>query len=881
MRRETLDVKYTISSLKGHELPSVQNLLSILQQCRRERNTGFGKPLHSLLCNCGLEIYAVLGNQLVRLFVESDELPAAELVFERLLNRNEESWTSFMHGCIDHGHPLRALDLHHQMQAESPPFASVTLLQALLKACAKLKDSNSGQNIHFEVVKLGFETNPSVGSALVDMYAKSGSISSAFDVFDRLQARDVVLWTTIIAGLINHGLVDEGFSCVDSMQAEGVSPNAVTFSCALKGCGSKASVWRVHQVHIQMVKQGYEKEKCVDSTLVDVYAKCGCFVDAQKIFQGLSARDVILWTALIAAYADQGSEDAALHCFDQMEKEGVSPNVVTYMCGLKAFGDNKSRDRVFEIHSQLVIRGLEKNPSVGGMLVFNYGRCGILEDAEDVFDGLPVQDIFSHNSLLFAYTEQELDYHTLECVEKMQVEGVASDAFTFVCTLKACGRQRLIEKGLWIHAEITKKKFDQDPHIASLLVDMYSKCGVFPEAWAVFDEQLSAQNTVMWTSLITGYLEHGHFLEALNILKRMQENCLPLDAVTFVCGLKACAGSGALHAGQRLHAELVIDGHEIEPSVGNTLVDMYAKCGFLIEAEDVFDELPIQQLVSWTALISGYMELKLFEKALEVYERIPQERLTLDSIIFVNGLKACGNLGALDKGQMIHSDIAKESFEEDAAISSSLVDMYAKCGSLVEALESLDRMLVQNIVLWTALITGFASQGNSKAVFCMLVRLTEEGIQLDVVTLLNVVTVCSHAGLVEEGLIVFDRPSEAMSIVPTVELYNCLLDLVSRAGQLKTAFAIVEEMPFQPNLVTWNTVLGACQKWRNVKLGEVAFHCALILDYKQPAPYASMISIYADAGMWEDAKSIDSLREVACCKDSALSSMEWHTLDTV
>eukprot|EP00250_Pteridium_aquilinum_P010667 c19550_g1_i1 orf=1-624(+) len=200
--------------------------------------------------------------------------------------------------------------------------------------------------------------------------------------------------------------------------------------------------------------------------------------------------------------------------------------------------------------------------------------------------------------------------------------------------------------------------------------------------------------------------------------------------------------------------------------------------------------------------------------------------------------------------------------------------MYAKCGSLVEAWEIFDGQLAQNVVLWTALITGFACQGNSEAVFSMLERLVEEGVQPDAVTLLNVMTVCSHAGLVEKGLRSFEAVSQALSNTPTIELYNCLVDLLSRAGQLDAAVGIVEEMPFQPNLITWNTILGACQNWSNVELGKQAFQCALRLDAKQPAPYISMISIYADAHMWEDVKRIDMLREVASSNESGQTLVE-------
>eukprot|EP00250_Pteridium_aquilinum_P020257 c24766_g13_i1 orf=3-515(-) len=171
MKRETVNVKNVLGPLcQSHELPSVENLISILQHCRKDGNIADAKRMHVFLCEYGLEGRAVLGNHLVRAFVESADLPHAQLVFERLVDRNEDSWTSFLHGCIDHGYAQHALDIYQQMQ-ENLSYTTRCLLQTLLKACAKLKDAARGQEFHCEVVKLGFERDRFVGSALVDMYA--------------------------------------------------------------------------------------------------------------------------------------------------------------------------------------------------------------------------------------------------------------------------------------------------------------------------------------------------------------------------------------------------------------------------------------------------------------------------------------------------------------------------------------------------------------------------------------------------------------------------------------------------------------------------------------------------------------------------------------
>lgn len=275
--------------------------------------------------------------------------------------------------------------------------------------------------------------------------------------------------------------------------------------------------------------------------------------------------------------------------------------------------------------------------------------------------------------------------------------------------------------------------------------------------------------------------------------------------------------------------------------VGTALVDMYAKCGALGKAQKVFDKLPTRNLVTWNALIAGYAQHMLGDEAWSCFEQMRDEGLSPDAITFISIVKACGNLGAVQKGEEIHAELSKHGLrEEDITLGTALVDMYANCGELVKAQEVLDELPVQCVAAWTALISGYAQIGEVKMAFDSFDKMIGGGLEPDSITFLVLLTACSHAGLMEEGQQYFETMSSVYCIIPTSEHHLCLVDLFGRAGQIQEAITIIEKVPRCDHLLLWSALVSACPKWQNVEFGRWVFDHAVLLDGRSATAYVCM-----------------------------------------
>eukprot|EP00246_Nothoceros_aenigmaticus_P002176 TRINITY_DN12981_c0_g2_i2.p1 TRINITY_DN12981_c0_g2~~TRINITY_DN12981_c0_g2_i2.p1 ORF type:complete len:312 (-),score=45.38 TRINITY_DN12981_c0_g2_i2:451-1299(-) len=236
-----------------------------------------------------------------------------------------------------------------------------------------------------------------------------------------------------------------------------------------------------------------------------------------------------------------------------------------------------------------------------------------------------------------------------------------------------------------------------------------------------------------------------------------------------------------------------------------------------------------------------------------------QEGMTQADIGTIVGLlQACGDVGGLEKGKEIHGLIPRLWHEPiDLSLGNALIDMYSKCGSMADALQIFELWPTKHSVAWNALIAGYARQGESETVFSLFERMMLEGIHPTSVTLVSVLTACSHMGLVDKGQQYFNAMSSDYGINPTIEHYSCMVDLLSRAGQLEKAVEMAEAL--EPNEVVWKTVLGACLKWRNVALGRRAFESAVKLDRTDAALYVLMSNLYAATHLWEEQHEIQAL----------------------
>ncbi|KAH7297887.1 hypothetical protein KP509_25G017200 [Ceratopteris richardii] len=593
-----------------------------------------------------------------------------------------------------------------------------------------------------------------------------------------------------------------------------------------------------------------------------MYAKCGILTQAEEVFDQLIIRDVVSWNALVAGYAQHGHCEKAMDSFHQMQQEGFSPDEVTFSCILKACASLRKVQRGKELHAKIVgTVSMVNNTVLGNALLDMYAKCGSLQKAQQVFDELPAQDVVSWNALIAGYCQHEHTQEALESFEQMKGEGFFPDVMTLGCLLKVCGSLGAKEKGKQIHAEICINGFlMKGTVLGNALIDMYTKCGDMAKAEQVLCN-LPVRNIVSWNTLIAGYCLHGHPKEALTCFEHMKKEGLSPDKVTFGLVLKACGSIGSSDHGIIVHAEIA-RRQLLKMGIihGNALVDMYAKCDELAKAQEVFDGLPFRDAISWTALIDGYSQHGQGEQALKCFEHMKSEGLSPDRVTFSCALKACGSIGAVDKGKDLHSEIARKGLlGKDTMLGGALVDMYCSCGALEMAREVFEELPFCNVITYSALIAGFCEHGYGEEALDYFEEMVGKDLIPDVVTFGCVLKACGSIGDVEKGQKHFDAMTTKYGINPSPEHYTCMVDIFGRAGDLEKAMATIRKMPSSDHLPAWFALMGACKKWGDVKLGKEAFENVVQIDEKATAAYLFMRDIYAAAGMQEDARMIESL----------------------
>jgi pentatricopeptide repeat protein len=250
---------------------------------------------------------------------------------------------------------------------------------------------------------------------------------------------------------------------------------------------------------------------------------------------------------------------------------------------------------------------------------------------------------------------------------------------------------------------------------------------------------------------------------------------------------------------------------------------MYARCGLFGIAHEVFEKLPMRDVISWNALIAGYAEQGRIDDALKCFDQMQLAGMPPNFVTFVCCLKACARIGAIDRGDEIHAMVERRGFLAKNPIGNTLIDMYAKCGVLGKAQQVFDKLPIRDVVSWTALMSGYARVGESDCVFHSLDEMLGEGVKPNPVTFLVVLNACSRKGLFGKCQTYFEAMSKEHGLAPTVEHLSCIVDLLGRAGHIHNALMMAKRMPFAPNAVLWHSILGACRSSGNVSFGEHVF----------------------------------------------------------
>ncbi|KAJ0089297.1 hypothetical protein Patl1_32561 [Pistacia atlantica] len=327
---------------------------------------------------------------------------------------------------------------------------------------------------------------------------------------------------------------------------------------------------------------------------------------------------------------------------------------------------------------------------------------------------------------------------------------------------------------------------------------------------------------------------------------------MQLDNYTLPSVIRSCRERKDLVMGRLIHDIVLKSGLSVDHFVCAALVDMYAKCGAIDDARELFDKMSNRDLVTWTVMIGACGECGNANESLVLFDRMREEGIVPDKVAMVSVVHACVKLGAMSKARLVHEFINRNKFPLDVILGTALVDMYAKCGSIDSAREIFDRMRRKNVITWSAMIAAYGYHGQGRKALDLFPMMLSSGILPNKITFVSLLYACSHRGLTEEGLRLFSLMSDDYGFEPDVKHYTCMVDLLGRAGRLNEALKLIESMKVEKDEGLWCALLGACRIHKNLDLAEMAAKSLLELQPQNPGHYVLLANIYANAGRWQD-----------------------------
>ncbi|XVE58329.1 hypothetical protein DITRI_Ditri04bG0161100 [Diplodiscus trichospermus] len=732
------------------------------------------------------------------------------------------------------------------------PISSSTYA-SILESC---NNPSLGKQVHALTFKTGFSGQEFVETKLLQMYGKFGCLDDADLLFDKMTLRNLYSWTAMLSLYVDNGLFEEAFWLFEKLQLEDVLLDFFVFPVILKICSGLDNVELGRQLHGILIKYQFVSNIYVGNALIDMYGKCGSLDDAKKVLETMPEKDRVSWNAVITACATNGEVYEALGFFERMSLfENSKPNLVSWSAVIGGFSQNGYDEEAIEVLFRMVGEGIEpnaqtlasvfpacarlqklslgkefhgyitrhrfmSNPIVVNGLIDVYRRCGDMTSAFQLFSRFSVKNVVSCNTMIVGYCENGNVSKARDIFDQMGVMGIKKDI-------------------------------------------------------------------VSWNTMISGYVNNSLFDEALNLFKHvLMENGIEPDTFTLGSALTACANTASLRLGREIHSQAIVRGLQSNTFVGGALVEMCSKCQDLMAAQNAFNEVSELDTATWNALISGYarcnqieniqhllrkmkedgfepnvytwngiiaghVENDLHEKALQLFSEMQTSNLRPDIYTIGIILPACSRSATIERGKQVHAHSIRCGYDADVYIGAALVDMYAKCGNIQHALLAYNRISEPNLVSHNAMLTAYATHGQGEDGIALFRRMIANGFRPDHVTFLSALSSCVHVGSIEMGQELFFLMQQ-YDVKPTIKHYTCMIDLLSRAGQLNEAYELIKRIPMEADSVMWGALLSGCVIHGNVDLGKIAAERLIALEPNNIGNYVLLANLYAYAEKWSD-----------------------------
>ncbi|KAL2324047.1 hypothetical protein Fmac_023105 [Flemingia macrophylla] len=441
--------------------------------------------------------------------------------------------------------------------------------------------------------------------------------------------------------------------------------------------------------------------------------------------------------------------------------------------------------------------------------------------------------------------------------------------------LQLCAKTRSSIGGRACHAQIICMGLEMDILTSNMLINMYSKCSLVGSARKKFNE-MPLKSLVSWNTMIAALVQNAEGREALSLLIQMQREGTPFNEFTISSVLCECAFRCAILECMQLHAFSIKGATDSNCFVGTALLHVYAKCSSIKDASQMFESMPEKNAVTWSSMMAGYVQNGFNEEALLLFHNAQLTGFEQDPFMISSAVSACAGLATLVEGKQAHAISYKSGYGSNIYVASSLIDMYAKCGCIREAYLIFQGVVeVRSIVLWNAMVSGFARHACALEAMILFEKMQQAGFFPDDVTYVSVLNACSHMGLHEKGRKYFDLMVRQHNLSPNVLHYSCMIDILGRAGLVHDAYDLIERMPFNATSSMWGSLLASCRIYGNIEFAEIAAKHLFEMEPNNAGNHILLANIYAANKKWDEvARARKLIRESDLRKERGISWIE-------
>ncbi|KAJ8761985.1 hypothetical protein K2173_006587 [Erythroxylum novogranatense] len=503
----------------------------------------------------------------------------------------------------------------------------------------------------------------------------------------------------------------------------------------------------------------------------------------------------------ICEFCEKGNLKKAMEFLLMPENPQVASS--TYCSVLQLCAELKSLEDGQKVHSIIRSSGVSIDGVLGSKLVFMYVTCGNLREGRLVFDKIANEKTFLWNLMINGYAKIGDFKESVLIFEKMLRSGIEVNSHTFSCVLKCFAALGSIKDGEWVHGYLLKLGFNSYNAVNNSLISFYFKIREVQSAHKLFDD-LTDRDVISWNSMISGYVASGLCEKGLELLIEMLKSGADTDLATIICALAGCANCGDVSLGRALHAFAIKARFDRNAIFSNTVMDMYSKCRDLNGAIQVFAKMADKSVVSWTALIAGYVREGLADKAIGMFHEMERGGVVPDTFAITAILHACACNGSLESGKHIHNYIRENDMQSNIFVCNALMDMYAKCGSMEDAKSVFLEMPVKDIVSWNTMIGGYSKNGLPNEALSLFVTMIKE-LEPDGRTMACVLPACASLAALDKGKEIHGYILRNGCLYDQ-HVTNALVDMYAKCGMLVLARFLFDMIPTK-DLVSWTVMI--------------------------------------------------------------------------